>query len=65
MFTFTFVVACTECYQAVCYELMHYKVRLLELDPTKWFFPRNATQSAVTRYVVTVVCLSVCSVCGL
>ena len=40
---FQAVVACTECYQAVCYdEVMHYIVRLLELDPTKWFLRRDA-----------------------
>jgi len=47
VFTFAFVVACTKCYQAVCYELMHYQVRLHWNRPPKVVLPRDATQSAV------------------
>jgi len=38
VFTFAFVVACTKCYQAVCYELMHYQVRLHWNRPPKVVF---------------------------
>ena len=38
MFTFTFVVACTEWYQAACYELMHYRLAIIKILPNEVVF---------------------------
>ena len=55
----------TECYQAVCYQVMHYHLSsqaIIEIGPKSGFSARCYTQSAVMpQYVVSLsICPSVC-----